>query len=268
MSEVDWETGCKVNGRNLQDSDVVLSDTIANPIQVIIQSFSRLTASKASSLLRTISEMENWSDSADNPQLLGQLYILLKLSSNKREPKASDPLAAAPFFVSREDTPVVMKICNFIFAQAFNNHDAGEGSVSAVLKHSKFTEGMPVLAAMLGNEGMYFRARIKRVIGDGTFDIDYDDGDSEEMVPERKIHISDDDDDDDVFIVGAYVNAPSIRNANARITKVHDDGRVDLAYDSDGVVLPKALGKDKLIFKYLTDEALLSRKVCGFKSLF
>ena len=95
-----------------------------------------------------------------------------------------------------------MKICDLVFAQAFNNHDEGEGSVSAVLKHSKFTEGMPVLVAMLGNnEGMYFRARIKRVIGDGTFDIDYDDGDFEEMVPERNIHISVDDDDDDESVL-------------------------------------------------------------------
>ena len=103
-----------------QEADFELSSTITNPIEAVVQSLARVTVSKVSSMLRITSEMENWSNATDSPPLLGQLYVLLKMSS-LGNPQLPMPLVAAPIFVPPDEIFAVVKICNFIFARVFSD---------------------------------------------------------------------------------------------------------------------------------------------------
>ena len=108
----------------------------------------------------------------------------------------------------------------------------GTTALYRVIINAKSLEGSKVEANFRG-KGKYYPGRIKRDRGDGTFDIDYDDGEKETRVPK-----------DMVFFDGAVVegNYKGLGKWNpGKIRRLRADGTFDIDYD-DGEVEMRVSG--------------------------
>ena len=139
---------------------------------------------------------------------------------------------------------------------------ATRGSPGPAIRSSNsngtFSEGAKVEGNYRGR-GKWYPARIKRDRGDGTYDIDYDDGEMESRVKEEFIRPRDSLNEsltkavalpatsDGLFVAGAKIEANYRgrgRYFPGRIKTVHEDGTIDVDYD-DGETESK-VGKENI----------------------
>ncbi|KAH8071060.1 cytidine deaminase [Aureococcus anophagefferens] len=113
-------------------------------------------------------------------------------------------------------------------------HKLGGGS-----SRGRLREGAKVEARYRGRS-KYYKGKISRDRGDGTFDIDYDDGEKETRVLEEYIKGMDSDDEDDRRRGGDRLGVGDKVEARYRgrskyyagkIARVHSDGTFDIDYD-------------------------------------
>ncbi|KAH9090216.1 hypothetical protein LEN26_018976 [Aphanomyces euteiches] len=121
---------------------------------------------------------------------------------------------------------------NGTFDILFDDGDKEKGVVKDSIRSIQLNKG-DAIEARFGGKESFFPGTIQRIHSDGTYDIEYDDGDSETRVDAKLVRLRK---KESQFEVGQAVEARFGGNDKyyeGKITRIHSDGSMDIHY-ADG----------------------------------